>query len=201
MTSSVDRVSGILVNMSSPHGSSLATNLRRLRLQRGLSTVDLARRAGISRATLAQLETGAGNPTLETLYGLANALDAALAELITEPPAAQPTRVVRAGEGSRVVGDAVEARLLAAVATPACSTEIYDFRLHGNAVQHSQAHPQGTKEHLHVYSGRVRVGPAIDPVEVGAGDFVAFHAHQDHLYQRIGKAAVRGLLVITNSPG
>ncbi|MDN5726301.1 MAG: helix-turn-helix domain-containing protein, partial [Propionibacteriales bacterium] len=38
-----------------------------------MSTAELARRAGLARATLTQLEAGSGNPTLETLYGLANA--------------------------------------------------------------------------------------------------------------------------------
>jgi transcriptional regulator with XRE-family HTH domain len=177
----------------------LAANLRRLRRQHGLSAVDLARRAAISRATLTQLEAGGGNPTLETLYGLANALDAALADLIAEPPPVEAPRIVRAREGARVVGAAVEAWLLDTVASGSSSTEIYDFHLHSSAVQHSAGHPGGTREHLHVYSGRIRVGPLDNPAELTAGDFVAFDASVDHLYQRIGKADVRGLLIITHA--
>src|SRR3954467_81598 len=102
----------------------LAGNLRRLRGERRLSGTDLAQRAGISRATLIQLEAGSGNPTLETLYGLANALDATLADLIAEPPATVPPRVVRAGTGAHVVGEAVEAWLLETISGRASSTEI-----------------------------------------------------------------------------
>ncbi len=79
-----------MVNMSREARPVLADNLRRLRRERGVTSVDLARRAALSRATLAQLESGAGNPTLETLYGLANALDASLADLIADAPAAAP---------------------------------------------------------------------------------------------------------------
>lgn len=188
----------ILVNMKSEM-QALATTVRRLRVQRGLSTVELSRRARMSRATLAQIEAGGGNPTLETLYALANALDAPLADLITSPRRAGPPRVVRLGEGPRVVGEAVEAWLLDTINSVPSSLEIYDFRLHGTAAQYSAAHPQGTREHLHLHSGRVRVGPSVEPIELSAGDYVTFDASQEHLYQRIGRADVRGSLFITLS--
>ena len=177
----------------------LALNLRRLRHQRALSTVELARRANISRATLTQLEAGGGNPTLDTLYGLANALSSPLADLIAEPPTPDPPRVLHAGQGTRVAGDAVEAWLLDTVASGSSSTEIYDFHLHGGAMQRSAGHPSGTSEHLHVYSGHIRVGPVHNPVELTAGDFVTFDASTEHLYHRIGSADLRGLLVITHT--
>jgi transcriptional regulator with XRE-family HTH domain len=176
-------------------------NLRRLRRARELSVVELARRAGVSRATLTQLEAGAGNPTLETLYGLATALDAALTELISEPDPVEAPTVVPAGAGARVIGTAVEAWLLHTVRTRGATTEIYDFRLHGAAEQRSAAHAEGTREHLHLFAGRLRVGPVSAPATVGAGDFVTFDAGTEHLYQRVGRATPRGLLVITHDTG
>ncbi|PZS19824.1 MAG: hypothetical protein DLM57_03290 [Pseudonocardiales bacterium] len=67
LSTSVDNLPGILVNMGRGDESPLAANLRKLRLQCGLSTVELARHAAISRATLTQIEAGDGNPTLDTL--------------------------------------------------------------------------------------------------------------------------------------
>ncbi|HEX6618767.1 MAG TPA: helix-turn-helix transcriptional regulator, partial [Solirubrobacteraceae bacterium] len=78
--------------------NALAANLRRLRAERGLSTVALARDSGVARATLAQIEAGRGNPTLETLYALANTLQVALADVIA-PPIAADVEVVRAADG------------------------------------------------------------------------------------------------------
>jgi transcriptional regulator with XRE-family HTH domain len=188
-----------LVNVNPLARSPLAANLRRLRTARGLSAVELARRAKVSRATLTQLEAGGGNPTLETLYGLANALDAALADLIAPAPAIEAPRVVRAGAGTRVTGHPVEAWLLDTVAGPSALTEIYDFRLTKSGTQRSAAHPAGTKEHLYIHAGRIRVGPVENLTELAAGDFVTFDASTDHLYQRIGKTELRGLLVITHA--
>lgn len=178
----------------------LGQNVRRLRQREGLTVVELARRAGTSRATLTQLESGAGNPTLETLYVLANALNASLSELIAPPAPPEPPRVVPAGRGARVRGAAVEAWLLDTINSQGVTTEIYDFRLHGNVAQRSAAHPDGTREHLHLYSGRMRVGPVDDPVEIAAGDFVTYDATRDHTYQRVGRTHVQGLLVITRAP-
>ena len=178
----------------------LAANLRRLRAERGVTAVDLARRAGTSRATLSQVEAAEGNPTLDTLYALATALDASLADLITPPPAPEPPRLVRAGEGVRVRGTAVEAWLLDTVTGPQCSTEVYDLRLRGTRRQVSEGHPPGTREHLHLYAGSALVGPVAEPVELGAGDFVTFDATADHVYRRLG-GSVSGLLVITRVRG
>lgn len=153
----------------------------------------------MSRATLTQLEAGGGNPTLDTLYALANALDAPLADLITGPVAAATPRVKHPGEGTRVIGTAVEAWLLDTIAVRTSATEIYDFRLHSAAVQHSAAHPRGTREHLHLYAGRMRIGPTDETVDLAPGDFVSFDAAREHLYQRIGTAGVQGLLVISRA--
>ena len=50
----------------------IAANVRRLRVARALSAAGLARASGVARATLAELEAGRGNPTVETLYGIAS---------------------------------------------------------------------------------------------------------------------------------
>jgi transcriptional regulator with XRE-family HTH domain len=199
MTTIIDMLTVRIGDMGSAEQSPLAVNLRRLRRSRGLPAVELARRAGLARATLTQLEAGGGNPTLETLYALANALDAPLAELIAEPKAAALPRVLRRGEGARVAGVAVEAWLLATISDHRGGTEIYDFTLRGSSVQRSAPHAAGTREHLHLYEGGVAVGPAASPVELGPGDFTSFDADCDHLYQRLGAVRAAGVLVITKT--
>lgn len=173
----------------------LAVNLRRLRAHAGLTVVDLARRSGVGRATLTQLEAGGGNPTLETLYALANELGVPLADLITARGEAPP-HVVRSGDGPRVAGTAVEAWLLEQARDAGRSVEIYAFTLHGRTVQRSAAHAPGTREHLHVHTGGVRVGPVDAPVELGPGDYADFAADAPHLYQRLS-GTVAATLVIT----
>ncbi len=63
-----------------------ATNLRRLRNERGLSQDDLAYEAEVSRSYLSQLEKGAFYASLKVIGKLARALKAEPAEFLKLPP-------------------------------------------------------------------------------------------------------------------
>ncbi len=56
----------------------LAADVVRLRLERGWSQAELARRAGTRQANISRLENGMGNPTLSFLQKVARALDTEL---------------------------------------------------------------------------------------------------------------------------
>ena len=83
---------------ATPPLAAIAAALRRERERAGLSLTELARRAGLAKSTLSQLEAGTGNPSVETLWALGVALGVPFSQLV-EPPAPQ-VRVVRAGEGA-----------------------------------------------------------------------------------------------------
>jgi transcriptional regulator with XRE-family HTH domain len=63
-----------------------ATNLRRLRNERGLAQDDLAYEAEVSRSYLSQLEKGAFYASLKIVGKLAEALKVEPAELLKLPP-------------------------------------------------------------------------------------------------------------------
>lgn len=177
----------------------LGNNLRRLRARAGLSVVELARRAGLGRATLTQLEAGSGNPTLETLYALANELGVALSELIAEAEPGPEPHLVRRGDGPRTDGAVVESHLLCRRRTPTLTIEVYAITLHGDALQRSAAHPPGTREHLHVHTGHVQAGPADAPLELDAGDYADYPADTTHIYRRLAqdKDPAATLMIVT----
>src|SRR3954465_6921623 len=94
--------------------ATIAAALRRERERVGISLAELARRAGLAKSTLSQLEAGTGNPSIETLWSLGVALGVPFSRLV-EPPTAQ-VRVIRAGEGQRLEADQADVlvKLLAA---------------------------------------------------------------------------------------
>src|SRR5437016_2867844 len=63
----------------------LARNLKQLRLARGLTQQQIAKLSGLPRATWANLESSAANPTLAVLHRVALALQVPLEELIASP--------------------------------------------------------------------------------------------------------------------
>ena len=74
----------------------IAAAVRRERERMGVSSAELARRAGVAKSTLSQLESATGNPSIETLWALAVALDVPFSRLV-DPPS-EPVQVIRAGE-------------------------------------------------------------------------------------------------------
>ncbi|MFS8609827.1 MAG: helix-turn-helix domain-containing protein, partial [Gammaproteobacteria bacterium] len=68
------------------HISPLGRNLRRYRYAQGWSQQELADRSGVSRVTIARLESGAAtSASVEIAERLADALGISLAELTADP--------------------------------------------------------------------------------------------------------------------
>jgi transcriptional regulator with XRE-family HTH domain len=74
-------------------GGIVARNIRRLRLECGLTQEALAVDAGIDRTYVSRLERGLENPTVAVLEKLARALSSNVEELFRVPRAAEaPSR-------------------------------------------------------------------------------------------------------------
>ncbi len=167
-----------------PPLATIAAALRRERERVGISIAELARRAGLAKSTLSQLEAGTGNPSIETLWSLGVALDVPFSRLV-EPPATL-VRVIRAGEGPRLQADAADfvATLLAAGA-PNTRRDIYLMELEPGKSRQAEAHIPGSVEHVVVAAGRILAGPAGDPVELGPGDYITFPGDVPHHYEAL----------------
>ena len=67
--------------------ANLARNLASLRHSRSLTQDALAKAAGLPRSTIANLESGEGNPSLTVLTKVADALATSIDELVASPRA------------------------------------------------------------------------------------------------------------------
>lgn len=171
--------------------ATIAAALRRERERRGLSLGELARRAGVAKSTLSQLEAGSGNPGLETLWALAVALDVPFSRLVD--PQAAPVHVIRAGEAPAVRSDhAPFTSTLLAACPPGVRRDLHVVTAEPGAVKQAHAHIPGATEHLVVTAGRWRTGPAGEEVELGPGDYVRFPGDRAHVYEALapGSAAL-----------
>jgi transcriptional regulator with XRE-family HTH domain len=166
-------------------------------LRGDLSVLELSRRSGVARNTIAALERGEGNPTIDTLYSLADALGVPLADLLVTREPSAAVQVVRAGAGLHVEGAALDADLLERIERPGFLGELYAIRFHAGETRLAQPHPFGVEERLHIVSGRVRVGPVADTVELGPGDYATYSGAVPHLYEALDGPASGTLLILT----
>ncbi|MGW7823611.1 helix-turn-helix domain-containing protein [Streptomyces puniciscabiei] len=172
----------------------MASNLRRIRAERGLTLAALADQSGVAKGTVSELERGHGNPTIETLFALAYALDATLADLVEEeePPVIE---VVRVADRPPISGRPLDARLLQRSRHPGMTVETYELFLHPGADHHAKAHRPGTREHMYVISGQIDTGPRESPIRLGSGDYASFPADTPHVYR--SHTDSRALLIMT----
>lgn len=63
--------------------SLVGSNVRRVRLERGLTQEELSERSGFSQSYISELELGRRNPTVISLFELAQALGSTPVELLT----------------------------------------------------------------------------------------------------------------------
>lgn len=167
----------------------IGRRLRGLREARGLSLSELARRAGVGKATVSGLEHGTRNPTLETMYAIAGALSVPMSALTLDPGAP-------AGAASPVRGAAVVSTLLEVFREPGATYEMLRLRILAGVEQTSPAHPPGVTEHLSVIQGTIRTGPAATPLTAAAGEHVSWAADVPHVYAALGGEEAHAILLI-----
>ncbi|PZS29803.1 MAG: hypothetical protein DLM59_12160 [Pseudonocardiales bacterium] len=171
----------------------VATNTRTLREGAGLSLSELARRAGISKGALSQLENGQANPTVETLWSLAQALGVPFSDLTAEPDPPDVV-VIRAEDSEWITGTPITCRLVQRLNAPA-TVEVHQIRVQPGPARHSPAHPRGLTEHVLLHAGRMRLGPVEHPVVLGPGDAASYLADTAHLYEAL-EADTAGLILM-----
>jgi transcriptional regulator with XRE-family HTH domain len=152
-----------------------------MRRQRGLSLSALGREAGVSKATLSGLERGNGNPSIDTVWLLARALNVPFGALFEDTSHDEVT-VTRLDEAQVVSaeGGFTGRRLLTRDGRG--RTELYVLDLERDVRRDAAAHPPGVVEHVIVMKGRVDVGPDGDATVLAPGDCVSFPADRPHHY-------------------
>lgn len=162
----------------------IAAALRRERTRAGLSLSELAKRAGIAKSTLSQLEAATGNPGIETVWALAVALGVPFSVLVESPGPA--VTVIRAGEGPTIrAEEASYAGTLLSAGPSGVRRDIYHGAMEPGSVRESEPHIPGSVEHLIVSTGRVLAGPSGERVELGPGDYMSYRGDVPHAYEAL----------------
>ncbi|GAB3442237.1 helix-turn-helix domain-containing protein [Actinophytocola sediminis] len=171
----------------------IAQSLRRERDRAGLSLTELARRAGIAKSTLSQLEAASGNPSVETLWALGVALDVPFSRLVE--PVKPRVQVIRAGEGPAVASEHADwVVTLLASCPPNARRDVYLITAEPGAAKESDPHMPGVVEHVVVGAGCARIGPAQSPVDARPGDYVAYPGDVAHTFEALEPGTVAVML-------
>jgi transcriptional regulator with XRE-family HTH domain len=191
----------------------IAENLQKLRKGQELSLAVLARKAGIGKSTIFNLERAQGNPAIDTLWSLARALEVPIGALFVDS-ALSDVRVMRRDEAPILVGEVshpaardgrhydhvglssqgfVSRHLLSTHQGRQC--ELYWIDMTAGAIHESAGHTTGLIEHVVGMAGSVVITVDNESISLSAGDRMSFPAERSHRYATAnGPAALLSLL-------
>jgi transcriptional regulator with XRE-family HTH domain len=169
----------------------VATRLRRVRIQRGLTLTAVAESTRISKSTLSRLETGSRRPTLELLLALSHAYRVPLDELVAAPEEGDPRIRLKPGN--------VKGRTVIPLTREPEGRQAWKIVIPtSKATPEPRAHDG--HEWIYVLSGDVRFVLGVDDLVLHAGDVAEFDTLTPHWFGSTGQKPSE-ILSIFERPG
>jgi transcriptional regulator with XRE-family HTH domain len=181
-----------------PLSRNLADRIQDLRSRRGLTQADLARMANVPRSTIANLESGTGNPSLINLAKISSALNTSIELLLTSPKAT--CKLIPADQVKSISRSQGEVTIIKLLPEPIPGMEIDKIEINSGAKMRGVPHAAGTKEYLHCIQGEFNIVVAGESFIVRKGDVLTFPGEVHHSYESIGKVKAIGLSVVAIAP-
>lgn len=177
----------------------VANNLARLRSLRNLSLDALARLSGVSRAMLAQIESGRSMPSIRVLHRVASALQVSVPAFLRDF-AVEGIQLLPAEKSSRLVsadGNFTSRSLFPAERSQ--RAEFHEIRLKPTSIEHLHPLPPGASRNLVVTQGTLEIFIKQQTQVLTLGDAIFFDADQPHSYRNPGD--IEGVVyVVTHFP-
>lgn len=171
-------------------------NLRRLREERGLTLEQTAKRSGVSKSMLAQIERGVTSPTISTIWKISNGLKVPFTDLMSRQEA-EVEIIDHRKMGPLLESDGLYRNYPLFHYAQDRQFEIYYIELDQGARLDAEPHPRGTQEYVMVFSGTLEVTMDGESFAVPSGSAIRFQADQPHTYQNSQSPMCRLHMVIS----
>jgi transcriptional regulator with XRE-family HTH domain len=165
----------------------IGQNIRNIRKQRSYTLDILAEKSGVSKAMLSQIESNKVNPTVATVWKIAQGLGIELNTLLEGSGEAQPRFSVFRGKDTQMLdtrSEGIHLKVLTPVSY-AEDIEVYLLTLDPGAVLQSAPHESGTEELLTIQRGKVKVVAEKKNAELTGGDFIIYNCDVEHSIENI----------------
>jgi len=164
-----------------PTPPKLGKNILAIRKDKNWSLDDLAKKSGVSKAMLSQVEQEKTNPTLATLWKIAHGLNVPLEELLgRNETTGKKFEVCRVNDIPILFNETKDCKFNILSTVDMQNVEIYMVELKKGGSLVSQKHYTGTEETLYVTKGKLEVTAGTNKSEVKEGEVIRFHADVNH---------------------
>lgn len=175
-------------------GKLIGANLKQLRTERNLTLGQLSALSGISKAMLSDIEKGSGNPTINTIWKIANGLKVPFTRLMegSEPGAT----LVRGEEVLPQTEEEGHYRVYCYFpGGSGRSFELFAMELDPHCANTSAGHLAQAQEYVYVTSGQLCLETGGQEYLLNPGDALAFDSTVEHTYRNRGETMVTGLII------
>jgi len=191
--------------------SGMGRRLREIRLERGISLRELARRLELSPSAVSKIETGKMQPSVRTLHALVAEFDLSVDEVFTEQrsPSTHSVLALRSGlvvqraehrPAVALSSGVVLARLMSAVGEDVELVEA-TYAPSGSSVSSSSLARTDGHQFGYVLSGVLRVVLGTDSVILSAGDSITLPSSTPHRLFNDGPEHVRAIWAVRGGLG
>ena len=165
----------------------LGVQLKKIRKQRDLSLDDLAKLTDVSKAQLAQMEKGESNPTVSTIWKIADGLKISFSSLLQAPKSLLTK--IKQTDAPFLTEDDGRYRVYSIIPyNPDRGWELYRLEFDPNCSYESAPHNEGVEETITVVAGRMQVTVGSEKVELITGDTLVFDGNQPHRYENLSNS-------------
>lgn len=172
---------------------SISKNVSRIRKERKLSLDQTAELTGVSKAMLGQIERGETNPTVTTLWKIANGLHVSFSSLIKEEA---PLVTVVSKKNAVTVDDGNYRVHSLFPFDPKKQFEIYSIELEPGCSHESEAHHDGVEEYVLVSEGVLELSIDQEQYMIEPEMSIMFQANRLHIYRNVGTTTVKFFNII-----
>ena len=170
--------------------AAVGENIRKIRNSQNLTIEKLAVITGVSKSMLGQIERGEANPTITTVWKIANGFKVPFSALIELPEV--ETGVIDKSQVAKIISD--DELYECALFFPFDSKqnfEMYMITIRPTSKAPGEPHPKGTVEYIIVFDGEVIIehGDQVDIVKKNQA--IKFNADIAHSYYNSGTETAR----------
>jgi XRE family transcriptional regulator, regulator of sulfur utilization len=174
----------------------LGKTVQRLRKAYNLSLSELSEQSGVAKSIISQIERNETNPTLATIWRLAQALDVSIERVLQDRDDSPFIEKISRGDTPILVSDDGKCRL---AITGWIKTvewlQTYDFFADPGGVLESDAHQRGAVECLTVIQGELEVESGNETEIVRADETLRYRADRRHVIRNAGKSPARAEMI------
>lgn len=171
----------------------IGTNLKCLREKQNLSLGQLAELSGVSKVMLSQIEKGAGNPTINTIWKIAGGLQVSYSSLLElhEPE----VKVIKRSEAP-VQDDSGYRIFCYYPTTPTRNFELYQIEMSPGCRHEAVGHSEISQEYVMAVEGTLTMEILGREYHLQKDDALVFEASGKHVYCNRGTSSNKLVVII-----